>query len=303
MKNDPLDGINVFLALAEHLNFSRAAEQLGMSRATVSAQIGELEQRLGVRLFQRSTRNVTLTEAGLAYQESLDGILSRVREAERAAGVFQTEAVGRLRITASNDFSPHLLPVIARFLRNNPSLTIDLDLSFDTVNVVEQGFDLAIRATVSVEENLITRAIGDSPIRICASPDYLAEAGTPATPDDLAGHSLLHFSRLRWGHAWMVNQGGESQRVPIVPRLEVNDGTALREAAVASGGITFLPDFIVGDAIRKGKLVPLLPDWSAGAIPLHAVYPANRHITLKVRNFVTYLIAQLRKSPDIVPPG
>ena len=101
----------------------------------------------------------------------------------------------------------------------------------------------------------------------------------------------------------MVNQGGESQRVPIVPRLEVNDGTALREAAVASGGITFLPDFIVGDAIRKGKLVPLLPDWSAGAIPLHAVYPANRHITLKVRNFVTYLIAQLRKSPDIVPPG
>lgn len=297
---DPLAGVAAFLSVAEAASFSRAAEALGMSRATVSAQVQELERRLGIRLLQRTTRTVALTEAGTAYLEALSGVLPQLREAERAAASFQREAVGRLRVSAAPDLGPdHIVPAVARFLELNPGLAIELDLSLETVNLVEERFDLAIRGTISVEPNVVTRQIGASPILVCAAPAYLARAGTPAHPDELARHACLHFSRLRWGRVWHFHRDGAGLRVPIVPRLESNDGRSLLAAAVAGLGIALEPAFVVGPAIRAGSLVPILADWEVATIPVHAVYPANRHIAVKVKTFVSFLAAHLATHPDL----
>ncbi len=297
---DPLSGIASFLTVAETMNFTKASEVLQLSRATVSAQIQELERRLGIRLLQRTTRIVSLTEAGAAYVQALSGVLAQVREAERMAGSFQQEAVGRLRVSAAPDLGPHhIVPALAKFLKLNPGLSIDLDLSPDAVNLVGEKFDLAIRGTISVEPNLITRQLGESPFIVCASHCYLEQFGMPEHPDDLTRHACLHFSKLRWGRVWHFSQGETSRRVAIVPRMECNDGRSLLAAAVAGMGIALEPAFVVGPAIRSGDLVPVLRDWSLQTVPVHAVYPANRHIAVKVRTFVQFLAEQLSDHPDL----
>ncbi|MBR0556256.1 LysR family transcriptional regulator [Ciceribacter sp. L1K23] len=297
---DPLSGIAAFLSVAQSLSFTKAAEELQMSRATVSAQIHDLETRLGTRLLQRTTRAVSLTEAGTAYLQALSGVLPQIREAERAAASFQQEAVGRMRISTAPDLGPdHVAPAVAAFLKLNPGLSIDLDLSLDTVNLVEENFDLAIRGTISLEPNVITRQIGSSPVVVCAAPDYLARHGVPSHPNDLTKHACLHFSKLRWGRVWHFSRGETSLRVPVLPRLECNDGRTLFAAAVAGAGIVLEPAFVVGPAIREGKLVAVLPEWSITTIPVHAVYPANRHIAMKVKSFVSFLIDHLSGHPDL----
>lgn len=296
---DPLAGLSAFLAVAESLNFSKAAETLGMSRATVSAQLQQLEQRLGMRLLQRNTRNVTLTEAGAAYRQALTGILPQIREAERAALSFQQETVGRLRISAPPDLAQdHLAQLVAEFLILNPAISIEMDLSHGAVNLVEQGFDLAIRGTISVEPNLITRQIGASEIILCAASSYLERRGIPQHPEELTQHDCLHFAPLRWGRVWPFHQGETALRVPLVPRFEINDGISLRAAALAGAGITLLPAFIAGAELREGRLRQVLSDWKIASIPIHAVYPANRHIAAKVRRFVGFLADRLAGHPD-----
>lgn len=293
---DPLEGIASFLAVARHLSFTRAADELKMSRATVGAQVKALEIKTGIRLLHRSTRNVVLTEAGAAYYRALTGILPQIREAERAALSYQEEVVGRIKITAPSDFGKlHLSPIVAEFLIQNPAVSIDMSFSNSAVNLIEEGFDLAIRGTISVEENLITRHIGDSPLMICASPAYLSRAGTPLEPFDLARHACLHFAGLRWGHVWHFRNGDQTLRLPIAPRYVVNDGLSLREVALAGGGITLLPRFQIGPDIKAGRLVPLLEDWPLGVVPIHAVYPDNKNIASKVRRFIDFFAKRLPK--------
>ncbi|MBX5144869.1 LysR family transcriptional regulator [Rhizobium lentis] len=293
---DPLDGIAAFLTVSTHLSFTKAAEELGMGRATVGAQVRQLEDRLGIRLFQRSTRKIALTEAGAAYREALSGILPQIREAERAAISFQKEAVGRLRVSAPPDLGQLVIvPAVSEFLKLNPAVSIELDLSHRPVNLVEDGFDLAIRGRLEVDINPITRQLATSSIVISASPAYIAEHGAPMTPHDLAQHACLHFAELRWGRIWPFSRHGEEFRIPIVPRLELNHSLGLRDAAVLGLGIVLLPDFIVGEDLRQGRLVRLLPDWDISTIQLQAVYPANRHIAVKVRRFVSFLAGKLQR--------
>ncbi len=300
---DPLHGIAAFLAIADRLSFTAAAESLGLTRATIGAQLRELERRLGVRLVQRSTRHVALTVAGAAYREALAGLLQQVGAAERAAAFFQTEAAGRLKVSAPPDLAQrHMIAMIAAFMKAHPGIAVDLDLSHGAVNLVEQGFDLAIRGTLSVEPNLITRQIGSSPIHITAAPAYLAEHGAPATPDELAGHACLHFAMLRWGRAWLMSRDGVETRVALTPRLMINDGESLRRAALEGVGIALLPAFLVGEDVRAGRLVPVLTDWTVPSIPLHAVYPANRNIAAKVRLFVGFLADRFAAHPDLGAP-
>jgi DNA-binding transcriptional LysR family regulator len=297
---DPLAGITAFLAVAHRSSFSAAAEDLKVGRATIGAQVRALEHRLGVRLLQRSTRVVALTEAGAAYREALSALPAQVLEAERAATAFQTEAVGRLRIAAPPDLGPlHLAPVIVDFLSANPAVAVDLVLSTDVVDLIGGGFDLAIRGALAVEPTLVTRQIGSSPIVVCAAPDYLARRGAPAAPHDLQDHACLHFSELRWRRTWQFERDEETVRVPIVPRLECNDGPTLMAAAVAGAGIALEPAFVVGPAVRSGQLVPVLTDWHVPAVPVHAVYPAQRHIARKVRGFVDMLGKAFRQDPDL----
>lgn len=298
--SDPLNGIAVFLAVAEHLSFTRAAEVLGMSRPTVSAQVDQLERRMGVRLLHRSTRHLALTEAGAAFHDRLRDVTAMVREAERAAIHHQQSPVGRLRISAPPDLgTSHLTPMIARFLAEHPSIEIELELSNTAVNLIEHKFDLAVRGTIRVDETLVTRKLGASEVLICASPDYLARAGAPQVPEDLADHRCLHFSGLRWGRAWEMRRGDDVRRIPIAPVFEVNDGENLARAALCGLGITLLPSFVVGPHIRDGRLVRLLEDWQVAGVPLHAVYPDNRLIAAKVKSFVAYLATEFRRDPDL----
>ncbi|MTH77852.1 LysR family transcriptional regulator [Paracoccus aestuariivivens] len=300
---DPLYGIAAFLAVAEQESFTLAAEGLGLSRATVSAQVSDLERRLGVRLLHRSTRIVRLTPAGQVYREQLSDLGQRVDLAERAAKAEHTAPEGRLRLTAPPDFCHRfLVPWISQFLALHPGMRIELDLSNDERNLIEGRFDLAIRGTIAVGPNLITRALGGSALLTCASAGYLARRGRPLTPNDLVGHDLLHFTPLRRGRVWTMTQGPELVAVPILPRLELNDGTALMVAALNDGGICQLPAFVVGDALRSGRLEGVLTDWRAGVVPLHAVYPDNRLIALRVKAFVNFLARKSKSEPDLSCP-
>ena len=291
---DPLEGLAAFITVAKHLSFTKAAEELGLSRATVGAQVQALESKTGIRLLHRSTRNVALTEAGATYYQALTGILPQVREAERAAMSFQEEVVGRLKITAPPELGQlHLSAVIAEFLIQNPAVSIDMSFSHKPVNLVEEGFDLAIRGMISVEPGLITRQIAASPLMVCAAPAYLARHGTPEQPMDLARHDCLHFSGLRWGSLWIFGKDDQTIRVPIIPRFQVNDGLSLREAALAGAGVTLLPAFQIAPDLHAGRLVRVLADWPLGRVPIHAVYPDNRNIASKVRRFTDFLAKRL----------
>ncbi|MEI4486989.1 LysR family transcriptional regulator [Frigidibacter sp. MR17.14] len=297
---DPLHGIAAFLAVARLESFTAAAEDLGLSRATVSAQVADLERRLGLRLFHRSTRLVRLTPAGEAYRSELSDIETRVATAERAARAQHAAPEGRLRLTAPPDFAHRfLVPWATEFLAANPGVQLEIDVSTEARRLIEGGYDLAVRGLIEVAPDLITREIGRSRFYTCAAPGYLARAGVPALPMDLAGHDLLHFAPLRRGRIWTMTRGTETVEVPVTPRLALGDGTGLMRAALMGGGIAQLPAFVVGDEIRAGRLVEVLPDWSAGVVPLHAVYPDNRLIAARVRAFVAYLARRAAAEPDL----
>lgn len=299
---DPLHGLAAFLAVAEHESFTAGAAALGLTRATVSAQVAELEARLGVRLLHRSTRSVRLTPAGAAYRARLVDLPARMDEAERAARAEQTAPEGRLRVTAPPDLAMRfLVPWVAEFMAAHPGISIEMELSNAPRNLIESHFDLAIRGTLDVGPNLITRALGQSRLYTCAREDYLKQRGSPAEPADLVGHDLLHFSGLRQGRSWTFLRGEERISVPVSPRLELSDGWALRVAALEGAGVVQLPAFIIGHDLREGRLVPILTGWQGRPVPLHAVYPDNRLIAARVKAFVGFLAGKAKAEPDLQP--
>lgn len=298
---DPLAGVTSFIAVSDLLNFGAAAERLGMSRATVSAQIGELEKRLGVRLFQRSTRHVRLTEAGEAYRVALGGVSGQVQEAERIAQSFQTEAVGKIKLTAPDELCErYVVPAMAEFLRDQPGLTMEIELGSRRVDIVKEGFDLAIRASLAVEPTLIVRRLATSPVTLTASPAYLERRGAPQNPDELVRHDIVHHSGLKAGALWVMRRGNEERRIPVTPHVQINMGSMLRDSAIAGLGVTYLPEFITGDAIRAGRLVRVLPEWRIQSVDVNAVYPSNRNITPKVRGFVSVLAKRFEGAADFM---
>lgn len=298
---DPLAGVTSFIAVSDLLNFGAAAERLGMSRATVSAQIGELEKRLGVRLFQRSTRHVRLTEAGEAYRVALGGVSGQVQEAERIAQSFQTEAVGKIKLTAPDELCErYVVPAMAEFLRDQPGLTMEIELGSRRVDIVKEGFDLAIRASLAVEPTLIVRRLTTSPVTLTASPAYLERRGAPQNPDELLRHDIVHHSGLKAGALWVLRRGNEERRIPVTPHVQINMGSMLRDSAIAGLGVTYLPEFITGDAIRAGRLVRVLPEWRIQSVDVNAVYPSNRNITPKVRGFVSVLAKRFEGAADFM---
>lgn len=297
---DPLYGVSAFLAVADRRSFTAGAEALGLTRATVSAQVSDLENRLGVRLLHRSTRAVRLTPAGEAFRERLADLPQRVVNAERAALAEQAAPEGRLRVTAPPDLAQRfLIAWVTEFLEHHPAITVELDLSNTARNLIEDHLDLAVRGTIAVEPNLVTRKLGSSPLWTCAHPDYLARRGVPTHPMDLTGHDLLHFASLRSGRVWPMTRGDERAEVPVAPRLALNDGWALRLAALQGAGIAQLPGFLVGHDLRAGRLVPVLTEWRAGDVPIHAVYPDNRLNAGRVKAFVAFLARKARSEPDL----
>ena len=295
---DPLDGIAAFARVVDSGSFSAAARHLQISKSAVSAHVQRLEERLGVRLLNRTTRQISLTEAGAAYYRHCARILSEADAAEQAASALQREPRGTLHITAPDSFGwMHVAPAIPSFLERYPDLSVDIALSPRHVNLVEEGLDLAIRIGVLEDSPLVVRKLAPSRLILCAAPAYLRDHGTPREPGELARHNCLCISLAPWGDDWrLVGSGGE-RRIAVRGSFRSNNAEMLRAAALDGIGIALLPSWAAAEPLRTGALRRLLRAWELPVSTIYAVYPGNRLMSAKVRAFVEHLARRFGRVP------
>lgn len=292
--------MKVFVKVAEAGSFSAAARALDLSNPSVTRHVADLEGHLHARLFNRSTRRLSLTETGAAYLERARQLLQDLEDAALAAGAGASNPVGTLRVNAPVSFAVNYLArALPEYAQRYPQVKLDLTLSDRAVDLVEEGYDVAIRI-MRLQENatLVARQIGSARTLVCASPSYLSRHGTPTTPEQLAQHQCLVYTYLATRDEWQFSKDGRDYRAKIKGGLVANNGDLLREAAVAGMGIIQQPSFIVGDAVRQKKLVPLLPGYESGRLPIFALYPSRQHLSAKVRTFVDFLVARFGGHPD-----
>jgi DNA-binding transcriptional LysR family regulator len=285
----------LFAKVVEAGSFAAAAKTLGQTRAAVSKQIAALEQRIGAQLLHRTTRTMHLTEIGAEFYERCARIAEQAEDAERAVASLQGSPRGLLRIAAPLTFGRrYLAPLIAPFAARHPDVSIDLTLSDAAVNVVEEGFDVAIRIAARPDSGLVARLLAPSRHVVCAAPGYFARHGTPKTPSDLREHNCLVYSSLPTPRLWRF-RGGKAVRVN--GGLAVNHGESLRRAVVDGLGVGYMPTFIVGRDVLEGRLVTALDDCVQSKQKLYAVYARNRNLAPKVRVFVEFLSAHFQPCP------
>ena len=295
-----LADIAVFVRVVERGSFTLAAEDLELSRAVVSKYLSRLEERLAVRLLNRTTRRLSLTEAGAALFEASRGAIERIEEAEAAVARFQKAPRGRLRVSAPMSFGIlHLGNVVADFARAHPAITLDLRLDDRYVNLIEEGFDLAIRIGTLTDSSLVARKLASTRTVACASPEYLAEHGTPETPEDLAAHDCLVYSYSTTANVWRFTAAdGREIPVALTGTFRINNGIVLAEAAAAGRGVVVSPTFYVGPMIREGRLRRILGNYDLPTLGIYAVYPQTPHVPPKVRAFVDFLVQRFGRKPD-----
>jgi len=297
---DRFSAVRAFAKVVELGSFARAAERLSLSTSAVSRQVSELEAHLEVRLLNRTTRRLSLTEAGQVYYERCVQVLADLDEAEASVRNAALVPRGVLRLTSGVTFGErYVAPAIAEFAARHPQLTFDVDLSDRTVDLVEEGFDLAIRIGPAKQQALVARRLGWTRPLCCASPSYVQRHGAPATPDDLAKHECLAYTYVAVPNAWSFETtDGQRHTVRVPVRHRANSGRLLVGMAVAGIGILMEPDFIVAAEVRSGQLVPLLRDFAPPRSPIAAVYPSRRHLSAKVRVFVDFLAARYADSHE-----
>ena len=296
---DPLSNLSVFVRIAETGSLSAAAGVLDISKSAVSKKLAALEERLGARLINRTTRRLSLTEVGAAFLERAQRIVTELEEAEAAVSRLTAEPRGTLRVNAPMSFGIlHLAPALAGFMTRYPELSVALDLNDRRVDLVEEGYDVAIRIAELADSSLIARKLAPTRRIVCASPDYWARHGKPAHPRDLAAHNCLIYTYLAGGSEWPFRDAGGSFAVPVEGTLKANNGDALREAARAGLGVYLAPAFLVGDDVRAGWLETALEAFEDAALSIYAVYPHRRHLSAKVRAFIDYLAAYFGPAPS-----
>lgn len=296
---DRLAALEAFVKVAETQSFSEAARRLRASKSVVSRQIAALEAELGARLFHRTTRSMTLTEAGRGYFERASRILADLEDANASVTQLQAAPRGQLRVNAPMSFGLlHLAPALPDFLLRYPDVDIDITMNDRFVDLVDEGFDLAVRVGRLDDSSLVARKLAPARRVVCASPDYLKVRGVPLTPDDLKVHDCLCYSNLSMAHDWrFVTEKGQPWSVEIKGRLSANNGDALKLAALAGLGLVYLPTFIVGGDLQAGTLVTVLDKFIAQDGAVNAVYPHARHLSPKVRAFVDFLAERFGPRP------
>lgn len=295
-----LSDIAVFVRVIEAGSFTAAAEQLGLSQSAVSKCVTRLEEHLGTRLLNRSTRKFSLTEAGSALHARGRRALDEIEEAELEVARLQTEPRGVLRVNAPMSFGIlHLAPALDEFLHRYPALTVDLQLDDRLVDLVEEGFDCAIRIKALADSTLVARRLAPCRLVVCAAPDYLARHGTPTTPAALREHACLVYTYRDDPNEWIFRgPDGRELKVGVAGRLRCNNGLIHRDAALAGLGILVTPTFYVGDELRSGRLQTILTDYTPSPEPsVYVVYPERRHLSPKVRAFVDFLAARFEPVP------
>ena len=288
---DRLQAITVFVKVVEQGGFARAAERLGISNSVCSRLVAGLEAHLDARLLNRTTRRTTLTESGQAFYERSVQLLADLQDAEQAAVESTARPRGTIRLTTPINFGVrHVSPVIGAFLAKCPELKFDVSLSDRIVDLVEEGYDLAIRIGSAGGETVVARKLGEARMVACASPAYLKAHGAPKNPEDLARHPCLTYEYMPVRNVWpCLGRDGREHAVRMSGPLHSNNGDLLAAAAVARIGIVYEPEFILGADLKAGRLIPILTSYTAPLGPIYAVYPSRRYLAAKVRVFVDFL--------------
>ncbi len=279
-----------FASVVDAGSFVGAATALGLSKAAVSRHVGDLESRLGVRLLHRTTRRLSLTAEGEVFLARCRELLAGVEEAEAELTSSSDTARGLLRINAPVSFGIcRLAPLWAEFCRRQPQVRLDITLADRLVDLVEEGFDLAVRIGVLRSSSLVARHLTVTRLRLCASPGYIAEHGSPSHPDDLDRHAIIAYSYSARGDEWQFNGPRGPMSARVRPTLQSNNGDTCRALALSGQGIALQPDFLVGEDIAAGNLVEVMPGYLGAELGVYAVYPTRRHVAPKVRALVDYL--------------
>jgi DNA-binding transcriptional LysR family regulator len=294
-----LTDIAVFVRVVESSSFTAAADKLGLARSVVSKRVTRLEERLGVRLLNRTTRRLSLTEAGAALFEQSWPALARIEDAELEVTRLQTEPRGNLKVSAPMTFGIlHLAPLLPEFLERYPGVQMDLRLDDRFVDLVAEGFDLAIRIAMLADSTLVARRLAPSRMAVCASPEYWRRHGVPQTPEDLRAHNCISYIYTRTPDVWEFStQAGDTITVPIRGNLRLNNGLVERTAAVDGVGVAIMPTFYVGEDLQAGRLQPVLTDYPLPELSISAVYPQRKHLSPKVRAFIDFLSETFRPEP------
>lgn len=296
---DKFTAMRVFQRVVELKGFSVAARDLSLSNAAISKNIAELEAHLGVKLLTRTTRRMSVTEAGAAYYGRCINILDEIDEAERAAAHLSAAPRGELKVSVPMSFGLlHLAPIIADFLEQFPEVGVDLVMNDRIVDLVDEGFDVAVRAGgLMPDSNLISRTLAPVQRVVCGAPEYFKKYGMPQVPEDLRNHHCLVYSLSSTPREWQFEGPNGTTGVKITGRYQVNSSLALKEGLVAGLGVTLIPTFIVGEDIRRGKLQVVLQDWAPEPQTLYVIYLHRQYITPKVRCFIDFLQERFKPNP------
>lgn len=301
-----LGSIELFCLAAELQSFTAAAAQAGLTPAAVSRSIGRLEERMKVRLFVRSTRKIALTESGRAYFEQCRRALSQLQEAESELTGQQAEPAGLLRISVPTPLGHHrVLPLLPAFHARYPQVQVDVQLSNRNIDFIADGFDLALRGRAPPDSGLVARHLLDAQLVVVAAPSYLARAGTPQTLDDLAAHDCIQFMLPSTGVPvpWVFLREGQELEMATQGSTRVSeDLLGVATLARAGGGVVQTYRFMVEDDVRSGALVEVLQPFGGRSRPFHVLYPQNRHLPLRVRVFVDFLVQALKPADPALDP-
>ena len=293
-----LNDIVVFTKVVETKSFTGAAEQLGLPKSTVSRKVAQLEERLGVRLVQRTTRKLALTDIGEAYYERCARIVADVASAEQLVTDMQATPRGRVRVTAPIDLSTKYLgAMIAQFLAQHPDVNVELEATDRIVDLIEEGFDVAIRFGPLPESTLIARRLCSIGAVLCASPAYLAKRGTPTAIEELDDHDRILFAPSPRTQSWPLTNGTAAYEFGRPARFGSNNLDAVHDATLDGLGIAILSDFMVGCDIHEGKLVQVLPAWTGRIFDVHAVYPARQKLPPRLALFIEYMQKAMDPAP------
>ena len=287
---DKLNAISVFCKVIETQSFTQAANQQNISVAMASKLVSQLEEHLKTRLLQRTTRKIVPTEAGMLYYQRCQAILLDLSEADSSISNMATSLQGNLLISVPRDFGLlYISPNLPKFIELHPNLHVEIEFEDKRVDLVAEGYDLALRIGYMQDSSLVARKISSSPMHFVASPSYLEARGIPLTPDDLEYHQgLLYKSSLNQVH-WQSTKANQIQRYKIQSKVVSNNGMALLEMTKAGLGISNAPDFFVKDALASGELVEILSEYKQKPLDIYVVYPNRRHLPAKVRAFIEFL--------------
>lgn len=295
---DRFQEMRVFAAVVEAGSFVGATRALDMSKAAVSRYVGELEERLGVRLLHRTTRKLSPTTEGEIFYTRCRELLDRLSEAEAEAASRSGEATGLLKVNVPVSFGlMHLAPLWPVFLARHPKLSIDITLSDRVADLVEEGFDLAVRIGQLPASSLVGRKLASTRMVLCASPQYLQARGAPRHPEDLLHHDVISYSLFSAGENWSFTGPGGEVSVKVAPRMRTNSGDTCRAAALQHQGIILQPSFIVGADLAAGTLREILPEYRSLELGIHAVYPSRKFVAPKVRLLIDFLVEAFAAPP------